>query len=140
MTCYVIDPDTKTVTRGEYSGNYRDLYGLIGHGCETFDALAIDPARGLRRDVVFCDDEGLLKVGLRSYYLRQGDDLIPMVGRGIVLGTGPAPLLTLAEVQGLVTWADYVTDGDPPMDVEQTTAGIIRVTNRAFPPQKATGE
>jgi hypothetical protein len=114
VICYVIDPDTRTITSADYSGESRDLYRLIGNGCSTFAVVCLDAddiGDGGHGDAVFVDDDGLCRTGARSFRLVVGDTVQPLVGRGIVIGPNPdgipcAPSRTLDQLRALVRWVD----------------------------------
>ena len=78
MKAFLIDPAKQTVSEIEFYGDWREINRLIGS--ETFDCVTING----KGDVVFVDDEGLLK-GLDRFFSVQGYPE-PLVGRGLVLG------------------------------------------------------
>ena len=110
MQAYLIDPFARTVEPVDYSGDYRDIYKLIGNHCSAFTAVFLwHPG-----DAVFVDDEGLFKKGLLSFMLK--GHLEPLFGRGVVLGAdengdeAPAKI-TLDDLRRRVWWGIYVTTG-----------------------------
>lgn len=78
MKAYLIDPEARSITEVDYSGNYQHIYDLIG--ADAFDCARLYP----NGDAAFIDDEGLFKdpkfFWLHRYY---GG---PIAGRGLVLG------------------------------------------------------
>ena len=54
MKAILINPHEETITEVEYSGNYKEIYDLIG--CTTFDCVRIYETQDM-----YIDDEGLLK-------------------------------------------------------------------------------
>jgi hypothetical protein len=78
MRAILIDPFTRSITEIDYSGNYEDIYTLIGR--DTFTVAAINN----RGDGIFVDDEGLLKPG-QEFFWHDGYPQ-PLAGKGLVLG------------------------------------------------------
>ncbi|CAB4197186.1 hypothetical protein UFOVP1304_60 [uncultured Caudovirales phage] len=78
MKAFLIDPVAESITEVEYSGEYQDIYPLIG--AETFDVVTLYP----NDDSAFIDDEGLLKSPEFFWFHRNRRD--PVAGCGLVLG------------------------------------------------------
>lgn len=77
MRAILIDPFEKTVKEVEYSGDYHDIYTLIG--CDLF-TVASDGDND-----IFLDDEGLFKRE-QSYFWLKGMGQ-PFAGKGLVLSS-----------------------------------------------------
>ena len=79
MKAVLIDAKNRTVTDVEYSGDYREIYTLIGCRCFTL-------VRGLPDgDDLFVDDEGLLTVNDDSTFFQISWYPTPLVGSGLIL-------------------------------------------------------
>jgi len=81
MRAFLIDSKARRVTPVDYSGDFSEIYKLIG--ADLFDCVRINA----RRDVVFVDDMGLYS-GRTDCFLIDGYPS-PLVGSGLVVGTGP---------------------------------------------------
>lgn len=79
---YLIDPVERTIIKVEVSPNDLGTY-YRALDCETFTLAAFNDIG----DVVFVDDDGLLK-GPTSFFLIEGYPQ-PLAGKGLVLGTDP---------------------------------------------------
>lgn len=77
MRAILINPEAKTVTEVEYTGDYKNIYDHIQAGC--FTVVQID-----ERDSIFVDDEGLYRLP-QFYFMWKGYDQ-PLAGRGLILG------------------------------------------------------
>jgi hypothetical protein len=77
-TAYLIDPQARTVTQVEYTGDYRNIYEHIGADC-------FDVARVYQNgDGIFVDDEGLLKDP--EHFFVHRNYASPLAGKGLLLG------------------------------------------------------
>jgi len=103
MKAYLIDPFKSEVTEVEYDGNYESIYAHIH--CETFDVVRIGEG-----DVIYIDDEGLLKaenpLNGQRWFAFNG---YPLAGYGLVLGTDEngesiAPVSPFEWVKSMVTF------------------------------------
>lgn len=77
MRAILIDPFTQTIEEVDYSGDYKDIYGLIQ--CELFSTVYC------LEDTLFVDDEGLYVKDQR--YFKVAGYPQPLAGRGLLLGT-----------------------------------------------------
>lgn len=78
MRAIFIDPSTSEIKEVEYSGNFEDIYTILG--VSTFEVQQID-----EKNDIYCDEEGLLKP--ISYGFQYGDNQ-PLVGKGLIIGQG----------------------------------------------------
>ena len=105
MKAILIDPITSTVKEVDYSGDYKDIYKLIG--CRTFDVVSIP--MGL--DGIYVDDEGLfapLQCRWEYRYNRMHPP-IQLVNKGLVLGCDDegdsiSPDSTVESIRRSITW------------------------------------
>ena len=81
MRAIIIDPQTQDVTEIEHSGNYKELYKLIGNDCHTFAA----PITLNNGDTFYCDDEGLFHENIGGVLYLNWE--YPITGRIVVLNT-----------------------------------------------------
>lgn len=83
MKAYLIDPEFHSVKEVDYSGDYKQIYSLIG--CETFGCVEIHE----NGDTLFIDDNGKLGDLSEKYFfvvdVPGGQHLI--AGKALVLGT-----------------------------------------------------
>jgi hypothetical protein len=108
MKAVLICPYTKTIEDVEYSGDYKDLYALLG--CGLFTTVYLD---GANLDTLFVDDEGLY-VESQKFFKIAGYEQ-PLAGRGILLGTDAegesTDCASTAEgVKSIVEWCDDGTE------------------------------
>lgn len=78
MKAMLIDPNARKMTEVKYSGDYRDIYKLIG--ADTFDVARIND----EGDGIYIDDNGLENpvynfIGIKGYPQ-------PLAGKGLLLG------------------------------------------------------
>lgn len=102
MNAYLIDPFARTITTVEYSGDYKQIYDLIGADC--FDLARINR----EGDAIFVDDEGLIRDTEQAFFLH-ADYPNPLAGKGLVLGSDSegesvAPHTTLDELKQKVSF------------------------------------
>ena len=81
MRAIIIDPQTKTVTEIEHSGDYKEIYKLIGNDCGTFTA----PITLENGDTFYSDDEGLFHENIGAIIYPNWYS--PIVGRTLILNT-----------------------------------------------------
>ena len=96
MTCFVIDPNAKTITSFPWDGGLDEIRQLIGF--ETIDSDEID-ASG---DRLFFDEKCFIRQtpGVGRFQL---DSLAPVAGVGVVVGAGSSsPQVALQALQGRV--------------------------------------
>lgn len=82
MKAVLIDATRRTVTDVDYSGDYKDIYGMIGCSCFTLVRNLPDG------DEVFVDDEGLLKLTGDSPFFTIPWYPTPLAGSGLILSAG----------------------------------------------------
>lgn len=100
MRAILIDPYDHTVTEIIIEGNnLQEIYKIL-------DVQVIDAARIALDDVVYVDDEGLLK-GPTNFFAITGETPNPIAGRGLLVGTTPSghdtdPRHSLAQITAQV--------------------------------------
>jgi hypothetical protein len=102
MRAILIDPFTQTIEEVDYSGDYKDIYGLIQ--CDLFTTVYLPNTSD---DTLFVDDEGLY-VENQKFFKISGFDQ-PLAGCGLLLGTDKEGestdcMSTVEEVKAIVTW------------------------------------
>ena len=102
MRAVFINAHERTVTEVEYSGDYKDIYKIIG--CELFD-VASDGTNS-----IYIDDEGLFKDD-QAFFLWKGFNQ-PFAGNALVLSCD-AEGETTACVTDTETIRESVVFGDP---------------------------
>jgi len=80
LTGILINPSDQSIAEVDYSGDYRSIGVLLDIGESPFTTIAFG-----RRDVLFVDDEGLLKEP-RDFFMVNGYQGL-LAGRGLFLGT-----------------------------------------------------
>ena len=105
MKAKLIDPITSTVKEVDYSGDYKDIYKLIG--CRTFDVVSIPV--GL--DGIYVADAGLFApLQFRwEYRYNRMHPPIQLVNKGLVLGCDDegdsiSPDSTVESIRRSITW------------------------------------
>ena len=81
MRAILIDPKEQTIKEVNYSGDFNDIYKLIGNDCHTFSA----PLTLENGDTFYCDDEGLYHENIGAVIAKDWHS--PIVGRILVLNT-----------------------------------------------------
>lgn len=79
MRAYLIDPAERTLTVVDHDGKLSSIYELLG--CDRVTTAQVADLG----DVVYVDDEGLLK-GPTNFFLVEGHPT-PLAGKGLVVGT-----------------------------------------------------
>ena len=102
MRAILIDPFTQTIEEVDYSGDYKDIYGLIQ--CDLFTTVYLPNTSD---DTLFVDDEGLYVENQRFFKIDGFEQ--PLAGRGLMLGTDEEGesvdcMSTVEEVKAIVTW------------------------------------
>lgn len=102
MKAYLIDPVAQTVTEVDYTGHYQNIYTHIQ--ADMFETCKIE-----KKDMIFVDEEGLLKLKPDSKFFYYKGAHQPFVGRGLVLGTSKMggsiePKNTLDEIKSRVSF------------------------------------
>ena len=83
MKAILINPKLQTIKEINYSGDYKDIYKLTE--CSTFDCVR--PFH-LNADVIYLDDEGLLKDSNYCFRFRCDIGHNPILaGNSLILGT-----------------------------------------------------
>lgn len=78
MKAYLIDPVKRSIEEVTYSGDYKEIYTLIG--AQTFEIVGLTDDG----DCVYIDEEGLLtNAPLHMFALKHFPN--PLAGRGLVL-------------------------------------------------------
>jgi hypothetical protein len=102
MRAILIDPFTQTIEEVDYSGDYKDIYGLIE--CDLFTTVYLPNTSD---DTLFVDDEGLYVENQRFFKIDGFEQ--PLAGCGLLLGTDKEGestdcMSTVEEVKAIVTW------------------------------------
>ena len=102
MRAILIDPFTQTIEEVDYSGDYKDIYGLIE--CDLFTTVYLPNTSD---DTLFVDDEGLYVENQRFFKIEGYEQ--PLAGRGLLLGTDEEGesidcMSTVEEVKAIVSW------------------------------------
>ena len=102
MRAILIDPFTQTIEEVDYSGDYKDIYGLIE--CDLFTTVYLPNTSD---DTLFVDDEGLYVENQRFFKIEGYEQ--PLAGRGLLLGTDEEGesidcMSTVEEVKAVVSW------------------------------------
>jgi len=102
MRAILIDPFTQTIEEVDYSGDYKDIYGLIQ--CDLFTTVYLPNTSD---DTLFVDDEGLYVENQRFFKIDGFHQ--PLAGCGLLLGTDKEGestdcMSTVEEVKAIVTW------------------------------------
>lgn len=84
MRAVLIDAKSRTVTDVDYSGDYKDIYKLIG--CDLFTLVRNLPDG----DELFVDDEGLLKLTGDSPFFSIPWYPSPLAGSGLIVSADNA--------------------------------------------------
>lgn len=109
----MIDPYEQTIEVVDYSGDWKDIGGLLG--CELFTSVYID-----HMDTMFIDDEGIYVENQR--YFKIGDMPTPLAGKALVLGTDDEGdstdcVSTVKDIQDMVEWCPEGLTVEPRFEV-----------------------
>ncbi len=101
MKAILINPFDQTVTEVDYSGDYKQIYTLIG--ADTFDCARISSGDG-----IFVDDNGLLTGP--THFFQHAEYGQPLAGKGLIVGCNAEGdsvdcVATLEETRAKVTFA-----------------------------------
>jgi hypothetical protein len=104
MQAILIDPETRTITTVEHSGDFHDIHRHID--AQTFDVARFDPESN---DAAFVDDEGLLKAEPGPFFMIE-EYPEPLAGKALVLGANnegetTAPANSRSDIVRRVRWA-----------------------------------
>lgn len=113
MQAILIDPFTETIEEVDYSGDYKDIYALLG--CDLFTTVYTEMA-----DTIYVDDEGLYVEDQRYFKLKGYPQ--PLAGRGLVLGCtddGDSTdcVSSLQDIQDIVEWCPEGLTVEPRFEV-----------------------
>ena len=105
MKSILINSALKTVTEVDYSGNYKDIYKLLG--CKMFEVIHLN---GNGEDC-FVDEEGLLTLTAETTFFFYKGTHQPIAGNGLILrcnaaGQSVATKLTVETVKANVRFMD----------------------------------
>ena len=112
MQAILIDTPNQTIEIVDYSGDYKDIYALLG--CDLFTTVYLE---GVGEDTLYVDDEGLY-VENQVFFGIAGCPQ-PLAGRGLILGTddeGDSTDCTssLDTIKKMVTWRHQWLDAPAP--------------------------
>lgn len=82
MKAIKINVATQTVEEVTMSKDYKEIYSLIGNGCNLF-CCPVEFANG---DTLYADDEALLNENLEGCFVLEGFSY-PICGNAIILGS-----------------------------------------------------
>lgn len=104
MKAYLIDPFEKQITEVEHNGDYKQIQEFIE--ADLFTVVRINDFG----DVLYVDDEGLLKEEGQAFFLFDGYPQ-PLAGKALVLGTttegeSDEPVTRPPHLDQMVTWFD----------------------------------
>jgi hypothetical protein len=122
MRAIKINPQDKTVSVVEYTGDYKNIYTHIE--AESFDVVRI----GDENDhMIFVDDEGLLndKIATHGMFRFDGDNPVYLAGPALILahdkeGESVAATLTVPDMYKRVAFGEPLRIGGQLMFVEHT--------------------
>ena len=78
MKAFLISPEEQAITEVDYDGDYHSINKLIA--ADLFDVVRLNNS-----DVIFVDDEGLMKNP--QHFFKLDGMTSPLAGNGLVLGT-----------------------------------------------------
>ncbi len=82
MKAIKIDVEKKQVYEVDYSGDFHDIYTLIGNGCRMFTC----PVSYENNDGLFCDDEILLHpVNIKGAFIYPEWE-VPLINNAVIIG------------------------------------------------------
>lgn len=82
MRAILIDPQARTVSEVDYTGDYKNIYEHIDAEC--FDCVRIGDEI---EHTLFVDDEGLINGRADGTFRYDGDNPAYLVGKGLILAT-----------------------------------------------------
>lgn len=107
MRAILIDPSNRTVTEVDYSGDYTQIYDLIGAASRMFEIVNVPT---LPDHDCYVDEEGLLYDGGNPHgFFMLALAPQPYAGKGLLLcctddGDSITATATLEQVREVVTW------------------------------------
>ena len=114
MRAILINPQDRTITEVEYTGDYKNIYKHIEASC--FDCVRIGDEN---EHTIFVDDEGLLNGKARDVGMFRYDGDFPayLAGKALILATDDegesvAATLTLDYVKEKVAFGEMMRTGD----------------------------
>lgn len=81
MRAILIDPVDRSIKEVELGDDYREIQRKLSY---TDEYVTFTPLELNERNVMYLDDEGLLKAGLRVFQWK--GYMSPLAGRGLILG------------------------------------------------------
>lgn len=114
MRAILIDPFSKSITEVDHSGDYKQIYQFLQIS-SPFTSIRLAP-----REVLFIDDEGLLKDQAHQKFFKISAIAQPLAGRGLILGFNAegesvGTNLTLSQIKANVGWCNPATRVQPKM-------------------------
>ncbi len=108
MKCLKINVETQQIEEIEYSGNFREIYGIIGNECSTFAC----PVTLDNEDTIYCDDEGIFKPNIGGWKFADFD--YQLVGNAVLMGADDEGesvdvKTSKEELEAMVIWIDKPT-------------------------------
>ena len=113
MRCLVINPEDKSVKELQHNGDYKEIYQLIGNGCEIFQIPFSVSKDGAHRDDFYCDEGWYIKKREKKMPLTVIDGFhSPLAGRIVVLGTdiegnACSAKITIEELKKRITFINH---------------------------------
>ena len=118
MQAILIDTPKQTIEIVDYSGDYKDIYTLLG--CELFTSVYLE---GVGQDTLYVDDEGLY-VENQVFFNIKGCPQ-PLAGRGLILGTDAfIELMTWHEWQQLFSLAHIIVASRPNLPLSELETNL----------------
>jgi hypothetical protein len=105
IRAYLINPYKRQITEVPYDGDLVTAYKLLD--CDIVEAAVVDPTQEGEPDIVYVDEEGLLK-GPQFFFKLAGNEQ-PLAGKGLVVGSDSEgndcdARLPIERIRQLVTW------------------------------------
>jgi hypothetical protein len=109
MRALLIDPIAKTITEVDHNGDYHQIYEYLSDPANGLKATTFDSVRVDNTNVIYVDDDGLLKDP--RYFFMFSHYHQPLAGRGLVLGVSSsgdtiATTLTVKKLSPFITYTD----------------------------------
>lgn len=137
---YLIDPEAKKITHVRHdTKDYRQIYDIIDCHPSPFTVVHLDD-----HDVIFVDDEGLLK-NPRYFFNIKGYPQ-PIAGKGLVLGGDSQGETVSANIEyeelcELITFSEHSVKDMVTTESKAPGGGFIIKTEPVFgPPEKTNGK
>ena len=100
---------TQQIEEVEYNGNFKEIYNIIGNGCNTFEC----PVTLDNEDTFYCDEEGLFHDNIGGWKMK--NFAYPIVGNSVLIGTNlnngesVDAVTTKEELEKMIIWVDKQT-------------------------------